>query len=370
MASGTFYPAANADDGYWIIGGAAFEAAENSNFFGRYTPNNYAAFIRFANVTIPKNYIINSAFIKMTGFGAYTATVCNVNIYFNNEDDATNPTDVPSADAKTTTDGINWDGVVGFASGVDVDSPEVKTILQDIVNRAGWSAGNHILALIKEEGESDLYAFRAFKDYQYGDKAELHVEWSAPPSTEIVDLKSEIAANSLTFCDLNTDIAALRSKHWLNTDIQIKIPYVFFSLISSMQARDKSLVFAFSAKFNTIKFNTPYPVDLAVWSKFLLLRYDHVPARNEQNVLMGKAMVFRLYSPDPLFSINLSTFKVRFDEGVWFRYGNPRLTFTKVTYREYLVYFNPPTFAYDRQVAVELYCEDHMNNPGIKLEIL
>ena len=175
---------------------------------------------------------------------------------------------------------------------------------------------------------------------------------------------------SLNMVDLITDISTLRSKWWLNTDIQIKTPYVFFSLISSMQARDKSLVFAFSAKFNTIKFNTPYPVDLAVWSKFLLLRYDHVPARNEQNVPMGKVMVFRLYSPDPLFSIDLSTFKVRFDEGVWFRYGNPRLTFTKVTYKEYLVYFNPPPFAYDRQVAVELYCEDHMNNPGIKLEIL
>lgn len=155
--------------------------------------------------------------------------------------------------------------------------------------------------------------------------------------------------------DLKTIIESLRSKYWLN---------------ASMQARDKSLVFAFSAKWNTIKFNTPYPVDLAVWNKFLLLRYDHVPARNKQNVPMGKAMVFRLYSPDPMFSIDLSTFKVRFNSGVWYRYGDSRLTFTKVTYREYLVYFNPPNFDYDTQIGVELYCEDHMNNPGIKLEIL
>ena len=110
--------------------------------------------------------------------------------------------------------------------------------------------------------------------------------------------------------------------------------------------------------------------DHPTWTKFLLLRYDHVPARDAVNVQMGKAMQFRIYNPDPLFGIDLTTFKLRFNEGAWYRYGDSRLTFTEVTYREYLVYFNPPSFDYDSQVDIELYCEDYANNPGIKLEIL
>ena len=103
---------------------------------------------------------------------------------------------------------------------------------------------------------------------------------------------------------------------------------------------------------------------------FLLLRYDHVPARNAQNVQIGKAMQFRLYNPDPAFGIDLTTFKLRFDEGSWYRYGDSRLTFTEISYREYKVYFNPPNFDYNSEIMIEVYCEDHLNNPGIKLEIL
>jgi len=115
----------------------------------------------------------------------------------------------------------------------------------------------------------------------------------------------------------------------------------------------------------TTHIDCEYPI----WTKFLRLKYDHVPALDAVNVQMGKAMKFRIYNPDPLFGIDLTTFKIRFNLGGWYRYGNSRLTFTEVTYREYLVYFNPPNFEYDSQVDVELYCEDNLNNPGIKLEI-
>jgi hypothetical protein len=103
---------------------------------------------------------------------------------------------------------------------------------------------------------------------------------------------------------------------------------------------------------------------------FLLIRHDHVPERDAQSVQTGKAMQFRIYNPDTAFGIDLTTFKVRFDEGAWYRYGNSRLTFTEVNYKECLVYFNPPNFTYNSEIMIEVYCEDHLNNPGIRLEIL
>ena len=173
----------------------------------------------------------------------------------------------------------------------------------------------------------------------------------------IVDLKTVIdslrskywlntdIATCKQYTDLRIDIQALRSKWWLNTEIKAGIENI------------PDLKIFINGKYPTRE-------------KFLLLRYDHVPARNEQNVPMGKAMQFRLYNPDSAFGIDLTTFKLRFDEGVWYRYGDSRFTFTEVNYRECLVYFNPPNFLYDREIMIEVYCEDHLNNPGIKLEIL
>ena len=148
--------------------------------------------------------------------------------------------------------------------------------------------------------------------------------------------------------NLSTSISALRSKWWLNTDIQADVlPISYTDLKAEI-------------------------ICLGNYTRerYLLLRYDHVPARDEQNVQIGKAMQFRLYNPDPLFGIDLATFKLRFNGGTWYRYGDPRFTFTEVNYREYLVYFNPPNFTYDSGITIEVYCEDNYNNPGIKLEIL
>jgi hypothetical protein len=148
----------------------------------------------------------------------------------------------------------------------------------------------------------------------------------------IVDLKTSIQSGDISLTDVMSDI----------------------------QAKAESLS-DIMAELNAI-----YPTR----KDFLLLRYDHTPARNEQNVQTGKAMQFRLYNPDTAFGIDLTTFKLKFDEGVWYRYGDSRLTFTEITYRECLVYFNPPDFDYGAEITIELYCEDHLNNPGIKLEIL
>lgn len=163
-----------------------------------------------------------------------------------------------------------------------------------------------------------------------------------------------------TILDLSTAIDSLRSKYWLNTNIQTRSFYAFQDLLSGIQAGCTSI-----SDLKTFIGNQ-YPIR----EKFLRLKYDHIPARNEINVSVDRPMTFRVYNPDPAFGIDITTFKVRLNEGIWYRYGDTRFTFTKVNYREYLIYFNPPKLTYDRQIMAELYCEDHLNNPGIKLEIL
>lgn len=322
MGSGIFYPIVSGDDGGWTSNNTV-QIGYNNMAFGEWYGTFKGLWIRFPNINIPQGVNITEAYVKFVSYGSKATTICNANIYFNNEDDAVAPTSAAQFVALTLTGAIAWNNVGAWVDNLQYDTPELKTILQDIVDKGGWSSGNAVQIIIKDNSSSVNTVRNASQiDYVSGaEKAELHVTWGPPPepSTSIIDLSSRISA--------------LRSKWWLNTDIQA---------------------------------TTWYPER----ETFLMLRHDHVPARDEQNVQMGKAMQFRLYNPDAELGIDLTTFKLRFDEGAWYRYGNSRLTFTEVNSREYLVYFNPSNFIYNSEIMIEVYCEDKANNPGIKLEIL
>lgn len=154
-------------------------------------------------------------------------------------------------------------------------------------------------------------------------------------SESFKNLFTEISTNAQMLTDLCTEIAA--------------------SVIPSLVVKDLST-----------EIEAVYPTR----SRYLFVRYDHVPERNEQNVPISRAIKLRLYNPDPAFGIDITTFKMRLNSSAWYAYGNSRLTFTKVNYRECLIYFNPEKYNYDSKIDVEVYCEDHLNNKGIELEIL
>jgi hypothetical protein len=103
-----------------------------------------------------------------------------------------------------------------------------------VVDRAGWSSGNALMAVIKSN-ELDDYVFRAFYAHDgSGSKLELHVTWSSG-NTVITDLSSEITTKARVIVDLNTDIHAIcdnfkdlitdieviRCAYWLKTEIKV-----------------------------------------------------------------------------------------------------------------------------------------------------
>jgi len=237
-----------------------------------------------------------------------------------------------------TSNGTDWEEVKDFGSGVIVSAAVAGDSLYvgmtsgetyGSLDGEVWEAANNVI--------DDVYSLAVFEEYLY-----------AGTSFDGKIYRAEITlVPVLSIEDINTEIGCVRSKWWLNTDIQADVLPISYTDLN--------------AEIICLGNYTR--------ERYLMVRYDHVPARDEQNVKIGKAMKFRLYNPDPLFGIDLTTFKVRFNGGTWYRYGDSRLTFTEVSYTEYLVYFNPPNFAYDSQIDVELYCEDNYNNPGIKLEI-
>ena len=126
-------------------------------------------YIRFRNVNIQPGETISSCRIKFTASysGGGTDDI-NTNIYFVDQDDITNlPADETEFDALPLTAGVAWDAIEEWNVTESIHySPDLSAILQAVVNRAGWQAGNDIMLIIRNDA-SDFAAWRAFLSAEY-----------------------------------------------------------------------------------------------------------------------------------------------------------------------------------------------------------
>jgi hypothetical protein len=144
------------DAGYWNPSGSFFPGGAYFSF----GQDNWGiirhAFIRFPAVAIPKGSIINSAHITLYAYmDISVGSNVNAKVYFNNVDNATAPTNTSEANALALTSAVVWHNVESWGEENSAhNTPELKTILQEIVNRSGWSSGNAVMAVIKDDGSS------------------------------------------------------------------------------------------------------------------------------------------------------------------------------------------------------------------------
>ena len=100
--------------------------------------------LRFAGVTLPQGTSVNGAFIDLTrqgrSFGAITTTIVGQAV-----DDAAPLTGfgtiTPDISSRTPTNAaVDWN-VQNFSGGNPFSSPDIQTIVQEIVDRPGWASG-------------------------------------------------------------------------------------------------------------------------------------------------------------------------------------------------------------------------------------
>lgn len=110
---------------------------------------------RFTNITIPQGSTINSAVITFTGIGNQPVTTCNVK--FKGELSATPATFSTYADfagRTRTTASVDWNNLEAWVNAATYDSPDLKTIIQEIVNLGGWASGNNLVIFCSDNGSS------------------------------------------------------------------------------------------------------------------------------------------------------------------------------------------------------------------------
>jgi hypothetical protein len=143
---------------------------------------------RFTGVTIPKGATINTAYLTLRARANRTSTTVNTRISAEKADNpdtfADDKAAFDSRFANHTDARIDWDNIPAWTAGTDYNSPEIKTVIQEIVNRAGWASGNALVIFWEDFDARSTYnrVARSYDDDPtYAPK--LHIEYTAGGQT-------------------------------------------------------------------------------------------------------------------------------------------------------------------------------------------
>ena len=167
-----------ANDGYAEITFEGFGTF--SVYIGNFDGDHVDGWLLFTNVTVPQGATIDEALLTYKSDGSVSGTVTS-QIYAHDTDDAASPTSISDWETKEsnmTTANVSW-SMESWTSGTDYESPDIKSIIQEIVDRVGWASGNDILIMhLSTENSSDIYK----TPYDYEDNsayaAKLNIEYT------------------------------------------------------------------------------------------------------------------------------------------------------------------------------------------------
>lgn len=139
--------------------------------FGADNPENADAPIqcgvRFPGVMVPKASTIHWAKLKLVASDAVSTTTVNSNIKGEDADNAVAfTTGVNFVARARTSASVAWDAIAGWTAGVVYQSPDISSVIQEIVNRAGWVSGNSMVIFIEDDGSS-ANAYREFAAWDH-----------------------------------------------------------------------------------------------------------------------------------------------------------------------------------------------------------
>jgi len=185
------YSAAITDDGVWDHNSVQDDGVYTSaaylligNIYGDW----YNNFIIFRNVLIPNGATIGSAEINLVASGSTSGTTVNAIIYANDIDDVSSaPATATIGNAlDLTSASVTWDDIAAWTSAATYTTPDIKTIIQEIVNRAGWESGNDLMIIIKDNASTPgSDAYRTGRTYNTGSYPELEISFNVDNSADI-----------------------------------------------------------------------------------------------------------------------------------------------------------------------------------------
>lgn len=137
--------------------------------------NEQAIGIRFKGISIPPGAVVTNAFITFT---AKDDEENKTDLLIKGEasDNAVRFTNTKNdiTDRIHTNASVAWNNLPPWSDNVSYDTPNLRSLVQEIVNRDGWSAGNSMVFLIGGSGNRRAYSYNG----STSSAPLLHIEYS------------------------------------------------------------------------------------------------------------------------------------------------------------------------------------------------
>ena len=163
--------------------------------------------VRFPDIRIPQGSQINSAYISVVSFSTcwlrtYDSVACEAVDSALSFSSAQGSYELSDRWANRTNGVVVWNEDMRNSSIHPDSTPDLKDLLQEVVDRPDWKAGNSVVFIFKnmrDEKDSAMYEFRTSEDA--GWEESLFVSYT-PPS-DIGDEDSESPGRAALFLDQN-----------------------------------------------------------------------------------------------------------------------------------------------------------------------
>lgn len=143
---------------------------------------------RWTNIVIPQGSTITSAYLEIRAYTTTTTPDADLRIHGEDTDDCTYFSTATNFNARQrTSESITWD-YPGTSAGTWYQSPDIKTVIQEIIARDGWESGNDLALLCQQTISSasknpEVYGFEGGASYS----AKLYAEWEPPLRVRTAD---------------------------------------------------------------------------------------------------------------------------------------------------------------------------------------
>lgn len=145
----------------------------------------YNANIRFPNINIPKDSTINSAFIDFVASASDSSTDASMRFWGELSNNASQISNASDFIARTRTSAFkNWALLPTWTIGNTYTSPDIKNIIQEIINGASWIIGNALQIFIFNVG-SNLRHFASYDNVTYTEPI-LTIDFTSSVSTKSI----------------------------------------------------------------------------------------------------------------------------------------------------------------------------------------
>ena len=210
----TFTPSASADDAY-VSGVVEINTAGTMLYMGSALLLDISAGIRFRSVTIPAGATIVSAIVRFTA--AENDSDAGVNLRLLGENNSAPAVFSTVGDfwarARTSAD-KQWNNLGPWIAGTAYDSPDISSVIQEIVDRDDWASGNN-LSMFVESNESTFLSLRAAASFDHPAYTEpqLIVDYVGIPN----DFGREATCfNEVYIANKRNDMQLSNIYHWDN----------------------------------------------------------------------------------------------------------------------------------------------------------